>query len=63
MDIQDQITLTSELNRIARFEDIRILREMCQFLECFSEYLLEFFDHPSEIIEDFNSRWNEPDRH
>ena len=61
MDIQDQITLTSELDRISRFEDTRILRRMCQFLECFSVYLLSYFEFPSERIEEFCSWWNDLD--
>jgi len=61
MDAQDQITLMSELDRISCIEDTQALRRMCTFLECFSEYLLSFFELPFDRIDEFCSWWNSPD--
>ena len=61
MDTQNQITLMSELDRLSCIEDTHALRRMCKFLECFSEYLLSFFELPLERIDEFCSWWNSPD--
>lgn len=57
--MQTQMTLTTELDRLSRSSDIRVLQRICLFMSHFIRYLLDFFDSPDDRIEDFNEWWKE----
>jgi len=56
--VQDQISLTTELNRLSRSSDVRVLQRICLFMSHFIRYLLDHFESPDEPIDMFVEWWN-----
>ncbi|MFC1558973.1 hypothetical protein ACFL39_00075 [Gemmatimonadota bacterium] len=57
--MQNQMTLTTELGRLSRANDVRILQRICLFMIHFIRYLLDHFESPDEPIDTFIEWWNE----
>ena len=56
--MESHFTLSSELDRLSRSTDVRLLRRLCHFLLNLVHYLLGYFESPEEVVKEYNEWWN-----